>query len=261
MEQKSPFCWIELAAPDADVAKKFYGDLFGWTTSEMPMGGGHTYTMWHLAGEEKPFGGLLPLQIIHEMAPGVPAHWAQIMAVNDVEGFLNKIVSHGGHVLRPPFDIPGVGRLAVVTDDGGAMFQLLQPSEPSPPPKSPVVWYEIFHPSQDAAVHFYGSVFGFDFSEMDMGDDNVYKMLKMPGEEKAFGGIVQLNPETMPGVPPTWAQYVGVDSVDDVCSRLPEYEGTVMVPAFDIPGVGRTALIADPFGAPFYIYESSSALA
>ena len=65
----------------------------------------------------------------------------------------------------------------------------------------------------------------------------------------------------MPGVPPTWSQYVGVESVDEICAKVEACGGTIMMPAFDIPDVGRTSLIADPFGAPFFIYESSSALA
>lgn len=55
------------------------------------------------------------------------------------------------------------------------------------------------------------------------------------------------------GARPVWLGYVRVDNVDNTLVKLQELGGTVLMPAKEIPQVGRLAMVADPQGAPFYI--------
>ena len=110
--------WNELQTTNAKAAKTFYTKLFGWTTA--PFGGGMDYTI--LMNEGKGFGG-----IMQSPKPGAPAQWVNYVVVKDVDATLKKLTKLGGKVCAPPFDVPGVGRLAIVQDPQGACFGIHAP--------------------------------------------------------------------------------------------------------------------------------------
>ena len=119
---------------------------------------------------------------------------------------------------------------------------------------NPFPWFEINTSNQAECKEFYTSLFGWTTSGFDMGPHGTYTMFHMPGSEQPFGGIVELNEEMMPGVPPHWAVYIHCDDVDAHCERVKSMGGSVMVEPFDIPDIGRTALVRDPHGAAFYLF-------
>lgn len=110
--------WLEINTPDAEKAKAFYGGLFGWTFSGSDMGG-FTYTMIHHQG--KGIGGIMPM--VGDAWKGVPPHWMNYIAVDDVDASAKKAEELGGKICVPPTDLP-VGRFAVITDPAGAAFSL-----------------------------------------------------------------------------------------------------------------------------------------
>lgn len=114
-------------------------------------------------------------------------------------------------------------------------------------------WHELYVPDLDAAVDFYKNALGFGHEVWDMGDMK-YNMLTRNG--KSVAGMMSTNdPQMMPGVPPHWAVYVAVDDVDARLAKVTEMGGTIVVPAMDIPTVGRMALISDPQGAHLWLYK------
>jgi predicted enzyme related to lactoylglutathione lyase len=58
--------------------------------------------------------------------PGVPNHWHVDFAVDDADATAAKAAAEGGQVVVEPFDIPSVGRCAVLTDPQGATFSVLR---------------------------------------------------------------------------------------------------------------------------------------
>ena len=114
------FVWDELVASDVEEAKRFYGDVFGWDSGDMDMGAGFTYTMFKRAGGED-VGGAMPLGEIP-----APPHWLPYLAADDIDAAAAKVGGLGGKVLREPWDIEGVGRLAIVEDPTGAVFGLFK---------------------------------------------------------------------------------------------------------------------------------------
>jgi len=62
--------------------------------------------------------------------PEVPSHWATYIAVTNADETAEKITANGGSVRVPPFDAPGVGRMAMVADPSGADFAIIQFTEP-----------------------------------------------------------------------------------------------------------------------------------
>jgi predicted enzyme related to lactoylglutathione lyase len=118
-----PGAWAmsALSSPDPEGAKRFYGDVFGWTTSEFGPA-----TMFHLPG----FVGGEPQQpvsrdVVAVMVPGEQAAWSVDFWVQDVDSAAARAAELGGTVLSPPADAV-VGRNAVVADPAGAVVSLSQ---------------------------------------------------------------------------------------------------------------------------------------
>jgi len=124
MAEHGVFCWNELMTRDTEKAKAFYGKTLGWTFSEMPMEN-DVYTLANLG--EKPVAGIFPMT--GPEFDGVPEHWMSYIAVDNVDERLELASAHGGTVIRPPFDVPGVGRIAILQDVGGAVQGWMTPVE------------------------------------------------------------------------------------------------------------------------------------
>ena len=110
------FHWNELMTGDIERAKRFYGDTIGWKFEAMPMPDGGTY--WLASANSKSVGGLF--QLSSPAYDGVPEGWMPYLAVDDVDKRVAKAVKAGAKLMKPIFDVPGVGRIAVLTEPGGA---------------------------------------------------------------------------------------------------------------------------------------------
>jgi predicted enzyme related to lactoylglutathione lyase len=119
MPKKGTFCWNELATTDPDKAKKFYTELLGWTTEDMPMPTG-TYTMFK-SGKTST-GGLF--KITPEMGKVNP-HWMGYIMIEDADEAAKKVEKLGGKVIVPPMDIPNVGRMVTILDPTGAAVSMI----------------------------------------------------------------------------------------------------------------------------------------
>ncbi|MDD9993348.1 MAG: VOC family protein [Rhodospirillales bacterium] len=126
MTAHGTFFWNELMTWSVDKAKEFYGETLGWQYESHPMADGGTYTLCK-AGEAMAAG-------IFEMKPGagfdgIPDHWFSYITVDDIDARLSGVEAAGGEIRRPAFDVPNVGRFAVVRDSGGAVVGWVTPIE------------------------------------------------------------------------------------------------------------------------------------
>jgi predicted enzyme related to lactoylglutathione lyase len=110
------FYWNELLARDVEGAKKFYADTIGWSYDAMPMPGDGTY--WVAKMGDEPVGGIF--DISGKDYDGVPESWMSYLAVDDVDARVTKAVKAGAKLMKPIFDVPGVGRIAILKEPGGA---------------------------------------------------------------------------------------------------------------------------------------------
>ena len=110
------FCWNELLTADPERAKRFYGDTIGWTFDAMPMQDGSTYWLAMIGG--KPVGGIFPTD--RPEYKGLPEAWMSYLAVDDVDARVKKAMAAGAKLMKPVFDVPNGGRIAVLTEPGGA---------------------------------------------------------------------------------------------------------------------------------------------
>ena len=60
---------------------------------------------------------------------GVPEHWMSYLHVDGIDAMVEKAKANGGTITRPPFDIPGIGRIAIIQEPGGAMIGWMTPAE------------------------------------------------------------------------------------------------------------------------------------
>lgn len=114
------FGWNELMTTDVSAARQFYSALFGWETERYP-GGQFDYTLIKVAGES--VGGMMALP---PDCAGMPPSWGVYVTVSDVDATAGEVERLGGKLLRPPEDIPDVGRFCVAQDPQGAVLCAIQ---------------------------------------------------------------------------------------------------------------------------------------
>jgi predicted enzyme related to lactoylglutathione lyase len=126
MTAHGAFHWNELMTHDVAKAKDFYAKTLGWTYEDVPMPGmDGTYTLVSANGAL--VGGMM--QMDDPGFQGVPDHWFTHVGVDDVDARVKKIEAAGGKIHRAPWDIPDVGRVAIVEIPGGAVQGWMTPAE------------------------------------------------------------------------------------------------------------------------------------
>ena len=237
--------WVELVTPDQQAARAFYGSLFGWSFDDHDMGEMGHYYIGTIEGDE--------IAGVSGQMPGMeghPAFWGVYLAVDDVDAATAKVEAAGGKVEAGPFDVNENGRMSALQDPTGARINLWQAkatigtqrgNEPGTP-----IWNEVMTPDIPRAVSFYAEVLGMGSQAQPMGDDTYTALTNAEG--RMIGGA--MNPP-MEGVPPHWNVYFNVVDVDATVATTLELGGQVVAPAFDVEGVGRMAVLADPQGAMF----------
>jgi len=120
--QHGTFYWNELMTRDPEKAKKFYADALGWSFEAMPMQNG---TYWLAKMGDAMVGGIFPLNA--PQFDGVPESWMSYLAVDDVDARVKKATAVGATLMRPIFDVPGVGRIAILKEPGGAGIGWMTP--------------------------------------------------------------------------------------------------------------------------------------
>lgn len=246
------FCWVELGTTDGEAAKKFYTELFGWTFNDSPIGPGMVYTMLKLDGKD--VGALY--QTPPEMtANGVPPRWLSYASVTSADESAAKAKELGATLMKEPFDVMTVGRMAVVQDPTGAVFALWQAGTHSGAgvvnaPNS-LCWNELSTPDTTKSGDFYTGLFGWGKNVQQMGPMTYTSF--MNGDRPA-GGMYTPTPD-MGEVSPHWLVYFAVDDTDAMAGKAGELGGKIILPPADIPGTGRFAVVEDPQGAVFGIIK------
>ena len=242
--------WVDLQTTDQSAAKRFYASLLGWGYDDNPMPQGGVYSMATVNGET--------VAAIAPMPPGAPAGmppmWNTYIAVDGVDAAVGKVASAGGQVLMPPVDIGDAGRMAFVADPTGAVVGLWQAdrhigatlvNEPGA-----LIWNELITDKPDSALAFYQAVVGLTHSTMEMAPGQNYALLKVG--ETEVGGCMQ---PPMAEVPNHWHVYFAVDDADATAAHATAGGGQITVEPFDIPSVGRSAVLTDPQGAVFSVLK------
>jgi hypothetical protein len=121
-------------------------------------------------------------------------------------------------------------------------------------PAGSFCWIELHTTDQDAAKSFYKSLFGWEAHDNPMGPAGYYTEFKLQGREAAAGCSLRPD-ERSQGIPPYWMIYITVGSADAALAKAQQLGGKVFAPAFDVMDAGRMAIVQDPTGAVFCVWQ------
>ena len=117
------FCWNELRTRDVERAKRFYKDTIGWTFEAAETPEGKPY--WVATAGGKQVAGMFLLT--SPEFDKVPESWISFLAVDDVDKRVAKASKAGAKLVMPIFDVPNVGRIAMLMEPGGAGIGWMTP--------------------------------------------------------------------------------------------------------------------------------------
>ena len=249
------FCWPELATRDLKVAQAFYGDLLGWRAQEVPTSMG-SYVICS-TGERQAAG--LCAQSNEQRQRGIPSNWLSYVSVSNADVTAAKAKELGAQILMGPFDVTEEGRMALIQDPAGAVFALWQAKnhkgvtaymEPAA-----LCWTELATTNAKEAQAFYPSLFGWTAKPS---SDPSMPYFEWVLDGTHFGGMMEINDQwgaAWKDIPSHWMVYFMVKDVDERTSRAKALGDTIRVHPRDIPKVGRFAVIEDPQGAVFSLFQ------
>ncbi|MGI9579143.1 MAG: VOC family protein [Microthrixaceae bacterium] len=248
--------WIDLATPDVDAAKAFYGELFGWSFDDRATDtDGVHYTMCNKG--DKAAAGIMALS--EQMAAaGMPPAWSTYVTVTDVEASLAKVEAAGGTVLQPAMEVMEDGRMAVVADPSGAVIAMWQPKAHIGAEvvneHGALTWNELTTPDPAAVAGFYNAVFGWTTETAPMPEGEYTLFLVDGGNEQGIAGAMA-PPMEMPNF---WGIYIHSDDAAATAARAKERGAGVLMEATAMEGVGTLATLTDPQGAMFSVMTPES---
>jgi predicted enzyme related to lactoylglutathione lyase len=248
------FSWVELATTDPAAAVAFYRDLFGWDVVQHDMGPDGVYTIFTMRGRDvAAAAGQHP----QERDRRIPPHWKLYVNVNDADAAAKRAASLGGVVEAPPFDVMNHGRMAVIQDPTGAVFQLWQPKEHigvgiTAEPGA-LCWSELTTRDPRAAEQFYTAMFEWTVKHGGAGTPGEYREFSVA--DQPGGGIMETPKEMPPDIPSYWMPYFQVATAEAAVATATAKGGRLMIGPAPIPGTGQFAILTDPQGAMFAVFQ------
>jgi predicted enzyme related to lactoylglutathione lyase len=235
--------WVELSTPDAEVSRRFYGQLFGWTFAD-GFGGQPQSRLAELGGR--------PVAAVTAMPGAQRGSWTTFVNVTDAAKAVEKIAATGGSVLTEPRSLGTAGRSAVVADHAGTPFGLWEADEHHGfgVAGEPGAFHggELITDDAGASSAFYGQVFGWTLGEpsgplnrrdWQLGSRNVAVLLPRP-------------PAMPAEMPPYWDAYFTVADAAQTADATARLGATVLMPATTTEH-GAIAVLSDPTGALFTV--------
>jgi predicted enzyme related to lactoylglutathione lyase len=242
------FVWYQLMTTDVEAAKAFYAGVMGWRARDVSL----PDTAFALCSAgEAPVTGLMNLPE-PATAAGVAPHWVGYVGVNDIDAATNLVKRRDGTVYVPPTEIPNTSRFSVFADPQTATLGMLesigpermQPADMNAP--GHVGWHELLATDPETALGFYGTLFGWQKANADIGPMGTYQRFSAGGQ--TIGGIL-IKPPSMPA--PCWLYYFNVADIDAAAERVTAAGGQIIDERLPSPGGAWIVQCADPQGAVF----------
>jgi uncharacterized protein len=118
-------------------------------------------------------------------------------------------------------------------------------------------WTDLTTPDQEGAKRFYCDLFGWEADDQPVSEGVTYTMMSIGGKSVA---AVSPQMEGQEGMPPVWNSYVTVEDADAAAAKAGELGGNVMADPFDVFDAGRMAVIQDPQGAFFSVWQPGESI-
>lgn len=247
------FSWVDNTTTDQEGVKAFYASIFGWEYDDRPAGEGVTYSMALLQG--KPVAAISPQQQ-DEIDMRIPPHWNSYITVDDVDAVSTRVTELGGVLHMDPFDVMDAGRMSVLSDPTGAVVCLWEPRNN---PGAALVnmpgtwcWNELGTRDPDAAEDFYSQLLGWRFERI---PGIPIPIWTIKNGDHPIGNMRLMGEEMPADVPAYWLVYFGTEAIDPVALNASGIGGRLVVPKTRAGGNNSFAVLADPAGAVFGLFE------
>lgn len=241
--------WYELLTNDAAASTAFYEEVVGWKVHPPQPGDEKGYRM--LDTGHGFVGGMM--QLNEQMREsGAKPTWLFYIGVADVDATTKKAEAEGGAVLMRPFDIPNVGRIAMLADPQGIPFYVMRGASDDTSTAferhgmGKCNWNELATPDQVGANAFYAKVFGWKYPDkMAMPGSGDYVFVAV-GDTTIGATMTQ-----SPGAPSGWQFYFRAPDIDIAVEKLKKAGGKVHAGPMEVPGGDRVIVASDVHGVPF----------
>ncbi|MEU6578222.1 VOC family protein [Streptomyces sp. NPDC046805] len=241
-------CWADAMFSDAEGAKRFYGDVLGWTFGKAsPEYGNYTQA----SAEGKAVAAVVPPM------PGQegPAQWCLYFSSPDAAATAAKIRENGGEVLMEPMQVGEFGTMCLAREPSGAVFGVWQAGthegfETTGTPGA-YCWAEVFTREPEKADAFFSAVFPYTAKQMD--DDAVDFRIFNVGDDTVLGRM-KMTDDFPPEVPSYINVYFTVDDCDEAVAKATK-DGAVLRYGPVTTPFGRFAALTDPQGANFSVID------
>ena len=241
------FSWVDLSTSDADGAKAFYGELFGWEFEDNELPGGGVYTMCHVQGDA------VAAIVQQDEQPG---HWNNYVTVMSADETAAKARQLGANVFEEPFDVMEAGRMTVFADPSGAVLCVWQPREHIGAQRvndpGCLTWNELQSRDPETAGTFYAGLFGWEMEPVEESGKLAYVTIENAGSMN--GGIMPMTEQHGDALP-HWLPYFTVPSCDEAVARVRELGGEALVGPLDIGTGSLISAVQDSQGAAFALFE------
>lgn len=244
------FCWVDLSTSDLDGAKTFYGGLFGWKFEDSEIPGGGVYTMCYVQGDP------VAAMVRQDQQPG---HWNHYVSVENADKVAAKAKQLGARVFEEPFDVLESGRMALFADPGGAALCVWEARDHVGAGRvndaGCMAWNELQTREPEKAADFYSALFDWQTEPVQTDGRTVYVTIKNRAGWMN-GGMMPVS-EQHGDAPPHWLPYFTVESCDEAVARTKDLGGALLAGPME-PGAGRIAVLSDPQGAAFAVFEGET---
>ena len=235
IHHQGKFVWNDLLTDDVETAKDFYGQLFGWTFTQLDR-----YTV--VQSEGRSIGGMVELKADPEKPSA--ARWLCTLSVDDVDAAVALVKSEGGTVNEGPLELLNRGRGALVRDPQGAQLLLLHSEVGDPEDEEPAMmswlWHELWSNNTEASLAFYQKLAGYDYE----GDATDY--LVLVNEDQWRAGIRFIDDAELEM---RWVPVVRVVDTEAIAEKAEQLGGEIRVAPRPTESGGSVALLVDPSGA------------
>ena len=194
-----------------------------------------------------------------QRSQGVPSHWLLYIATANADDTVARAKELGANILAPAFDVFDMGRMAVIQDPTGAAFAVWQAYKSEglevAGENNTVSWADLSTNDVESAKRFYEQLFNW---KIEAGEKDPSGYLHIKNGDTMIGGIPP-SKYREPGTPPFWMIYFAVTDCDVATAHAQQLNGAVYMPPSTMEDVLRIAILADPQGGVFALFQDLKA--
>jgi uncharacterized protein len=239
------FAWYELLTTDMAAARAFYGRVLGWVAGDAST---PKFSYSVFTAGDVPVCGLMDLPLEGRKMGATP-RWVGYVAVDDIDGTVDRLKRLGGTVYVPPTDT-NIGRISIIADPQKATFALGEGLTYQPPMElggqGRVGWHELLATDCKTAFAFYSALFGWERAETNIDSTASYQMLLAGGHP--IGGMFT----KLPVAPfPFWLYYFNVPDIAVAAKLVKAGGGRIARGPTEMRNGNWIVRCIDPQGAMF----------